>query len=79
MKKRTSKSQLVLMIVLGVVGLLILIPFLYMVVTSLKSKTEIMAKGTPFFPKEVVWCHYQKVLKNVPYFTTLLIVFSYPQ
>lgn len=71
MKTKISRSQLILMIVLGVVGLLIMIPFLYMVVTSFKTKTEIMAKGTPFFPKEVVWIHYQKVLKDIPYFTTL--------
>lgn len=60
-----------LQVVLGLVGLIIIIPFLYMVVTSLKSKPEIMAKTGLFFPQEVVWTHYARVMKTVPYLSSL--------
>lgn len=71
MNKRKQTNQLILYIILGLIGLIIIIPFLYMIVTSLKSKPEIMSKSAQFFPKEIIWTHYKKVFNEVPYFTTL--------
>jgi len=71
MNRKKRIRETVNYVILGLVGLFILIPFVYMVVTSLKSKPEIMSKGTSFFPQEIVWTHYQKVFDSIPYTATL--------
>ncbi|MHC1692649.1 MAG: carbohydrate ABC transporter permease [Sphaerochaetaceae bacterium] len=66
------KNRLLLSsILLGIIGVIILIPFLYMVVTSLKSKPEIMSREGSFFPKKINWLNYKKVFASASYFTSL--------
>lgn len=71
MKVRRTAKNIVLYLILLIIGLMIIIPFLYMIVTSMKSKPEIMAKDGSFFPKELVWVNYRMVFDSVPYFSSL--------
>jgi multiple sugar transport system permease protein len=71
MRLNRKLKQSILYAVLVLIGCIILIPFLYMIVTSLKSRPEIMSRGASFFPKEVVWTHYEKVFKTIPYISSL--------
>lgn len=71
MNRRKTVKQLLLYLVLGVIGIMIIVPFLYMIVTSLKSKPEIMAKDGSFFPKEIIWTNYRMVFDSVPYLSSL--------
>ena len=57
--------------VLIVVGCLIIVPFLWMVNTSLKPAPEIMLRDPTFFPQDPTLIHFRNLFVRVNYFTNL--------
>lgn len=83
--KRLEKSQKVGKILaiiftyvfLGVMSLIVLLPFYWMLITSLKSNTEIRSDVQTFWPRVVMWSNYVTVFKHFDfgtYLTNTLIV-----
>jgi multiple sugar transport system permease protein len=54
------------------IGLIIVIPFLWMVSTSFKPKTEIVARVIHFLPQKFTLENYDKVFLRVPFFVNLM-------
>ena len=50
--------QTMLYLFLGFMALIIIFPFYWMIISSLKTLTEYEARVPTFFPKEVVWYNY---------------------
>lgn len=64
---RSKFSKIVIYIVLGVGMILILIPFLWMVLTSFKDSHEIMNFPVKTFPKKLSFENYLEVIKMSPF------------
>ena len=57
--------------VLLIVGIVVILPFFWMISTSLKTKPEIMSRNVTFLPSEIYLEHYKAVFRRVPYIQTL--------
>lgn len=64
-------QTLILYFVLLIVGISIILPFFWMISTSLKTKPEIMAREVTFFPASIHLDNYRSVFRRVPYVRTL--------
>lgn len=69
-KKFELKSVSVLFILFGIT-LLSLIPFFWMISTSLKSGSALMSIPIEWVPKEVTFASYKKVLTELPFLRSL--------
>jgi multiple sugar transport system permease protein len=70
---RTPFEKLLAYFLLSLVGFVMVFPFLYMFVSSLKPHTEIVQIPPMLFPqKEWLWGNYSEVLKIVPIGTQLI-------
>jgi len=49
------------------VGLLFLVPFVWLVLTSLKSDEEIFSLSVNWFPSEFLWSNYAEAVKAIPF------------
>lgn len=77
-----------ILLVLFLITAISLIPFLWMISTSLKSSGVLMAIPIEWIPKEISWASYEKILVQLPFlrslfnsvvitvFSTLLTIFS---
>lgn len=70
LKRRISHAGAYLIML--VVGLIIVIPFLWMISTSFKPKYEIVARVIRFLPQEFTLENYQKVFRRIPFLINLL-------
>ncbi|MCI1244712.1 MAG: carbohydrate ABC transporter permease [Bacilli bacterium] len=52
-------------------ALIVIFPFYWMIITSLKSTTEIRATQQTFFPEAVLWSNYVKVFQSFDFVTYL--------
>ena len=56
---------------LTVMALVVLLPFYWMIITSLKTTTEIRASTQTFFPATVMWSNYVEVFRQFDFITYL--------
>jgi multiple sugar transport system permease protein len=67
MKKRTLLANLITYIVLGTIGVSMLIPFAWMFVASLRTKTEFFRQVGALLPSGAHWDNYIKAWTTVPF------------
>ena len=72
MKQKTSKSTLILYIVLIIISFLYLFPFYWMLRTSVMSLDEIFKIPVVYFPGKVEFQHYKAAFSVFPLFRYLL-------
>lgn len=64
-------------LVLALVGLMFLAPFVWLVLTSIKTEQEISAVPTVWWPDEVQWTNYVQAVQTIPFlrytFNTLFV------
>jgi len=68
---RSKIAKLVIFIVVCVFLLIILMPYIWMVLTSFKSTTEIISNPGKILPIDWTFSGYEKVLTKSPFFTWL--------
>jgi multiple sugar transport system permease protein len=75
MQKAQKTGRIVWLIItyafLGFMALIVLFPFYWMIITSLKSSTEIRATQQTLFPNAVLWSNYVSVFKSFDFVTYL--------
>ena len=77
MKEKNSATTSIIYIVLFFCLFLILVPFAYMILTSLKSQAEALAQPPIIFPAKPQFSNYPLALESAPflrYFVNTLIV-----
>ncbi|MFS0612452.1 carbohydrate ABC transporter permease [Lederbergia ruris] len=79
--QRIVKESIVPHIILSVVGLLFLMPFAWLVLTSLKTLDEIFAIPPIWWPDRLRWSNYSDAVKAIPFFryiwnTVMICLFS---
>ncbi|MFB9277391.1 carbohydrate ABC transporter permease [Cohnella cellulosilytica] len=67
-RKKRSLSYMLLFTVLLIGSLLMFVPYLWMVLTSFKSNSEILTASNHLLPREPTLSGYKKVLGEVPFF-----------
>ena len=67
-KIKSIVFQVLLYLFLVSVAIFILIPFYWMIITSLKTKIEVDLMVPTFFPQEVAWSNYSQVFTQVTLF-----------
>ena len=67
MKKRTRWGHLLLHIVLIIGSLFMLLPFIWMLSTSLKQASEVFTFPPQWIPSELTWSNYTKALTAMPF------------
>lgn len=67
-KRKIKLFDWVIMALLLLVALIMIFPFLWMVLGSVKSKSELFAMPLQWFPKTPVWNNYKQVVTKVPFF-----------
>ncbi|MFV2084458.1 MULTISPECIES: carbohydrate ABC transporter permease [Micromonosporaceae] len=67
--KRKFDARWVLHLLLGLGGLIMVVPFVWMILTSLKSRADIAAYPPQLLPTEWVWSNYQAALDYAPFGT----------
>lgn len=74
---RVTKEKVFSHFILSLVGLLFLIPFLWLIVTSLKTEAEIFAIPINWWPETLNWKNYVDATNMIPFalytFNTLVI------
>lgn len=66
---RRRVSRIALYVVLSVISVVMVVPFVWMVVTSLKTPTDIAATPPTFFPTQWAWHNYADALAAAPFLT----------
>ncbi|WP_298404938.1 carbohydrate ABC transporter permease [uncultured Chloroflexus sp.] len=69
---RRPWEKLLAYAVLSVTGFVMVFPFIYMVLSSLKPSTEVVQVPPTLWPSEIRWSNYLEVLNIVPLGTQLL-------
>ncbi len=68
-RRRINGRHLLLQLVLGVGALTMLMPFLWMVLTSLKTPAELSQFPPTFLPQEWAWSNYSEAMDAAPFLT----------
>ena len=68
-RRRINGRRLLLQLVLGVGALTMLMPFLWMVLTSLKTPAELAEFPPTFLPQEWAWSNYSEAMDAAPFLT----------
>ena len=68
-KVTKSISMVLVYAFLFIMALIIVFPFYWMIITSLKQNTEIQSNTQTFFPNIVMWSNYVYVFKTFDFFT----------
>lgn len=66
-RKKIRFDWLVMILLIGV-ALVMVFPFLWMVLGSIKSKSELFAMPLQWLPETPVWNNYKQVVTKVPFF-----------
>ncbi|MGQ9526980.1 carbohydrate ABC transporter permease [Chloroflexus sp.] len=69
---RRPWERLLAYLVLSVTGFIIVFPFIYMALSSLKPSTEVVQVPPTLWPSEIRWSNYLEVLSIVPLGTQLI-------
>ena len=68
-RRRFSGRRLLLQLVLSLGALTMLLPFLWMVLTSLKTPAELSQFPPTFLPQEWAWSNYREAMNAAPFLT----------
>ena len=72
MRKQAVSGQITRYIVLGVLGLLFIYPFAWVLVTSLKTNEEVILHPTNFLPAVMQWSNYPNVIQSLNFWRETL-------
>ena len=72
METRTLKSKIGIYMLLSVLAVLVVIPFGWMLLASVKTSNEVFSIPMKLFPKEFQWVNYQTIWDKIP----LLVFFK---
>ena len=79
MKGKLKSSNLIVHIILIIGAIAMLIPFIWMILTSLKTLTESTSLPVTIMPKSFKWGNYVDVWNQLPfakfYINTMLMIF----
>ena len=79
MKKKLNSSNLFVHIILIIGAIAMLLPFIWMIITSLKTLTESTTIPITIMPKDFKWSNYVDVWNQLPfakfYINTMLMIF----
>lgn len=80
MKAKGNREKILIYLVLGAGAVAMIFPFVWMLLTSLKSAGESVQVPPTIFPKEIVWTNFQRAIESLPFLklywnTALLILF----
>lgn len=64
---KTKTGNITAYIILSGIGIIMLLPFLWMVSTSFKSPVEVYSFPPTFIPRPIVWGNYSAALTEVPF------------
>lgn len=67
-KRKKLRFDWIILILLIGVALVMVFPFLWMVLGSVKSKSELFAMPIKWFPETAMWNNYKQVITKVPFF-----------
>jgi len=70
-KKKVFFKSLFIHLVLILVGITFMLPFFWMISTSLKSNEQLFVMPPKWIPTPLVWSNYPKALTFIPFFTYL--------
>ena len=71
LSRRRIASTIILHIVLALLSVVFVFPFLWMLMTALKTPQEIILGMEQFFPKNPQWGNFQKAITTIPFFVYL--------
>lgn len=71
MKKRTPVESVLVYGLVAAGGLIMIVPFLWMISTSLKTTVQSMAFPPEWWPRPFVWENYTRIYEYMPFFTFL--------
>ena len=72
--KKQLESRIRLLVTYGILilgAIFILLPFLWMILTSMKPANEVLLMPPKWFPSHIQWENYQEAFQAVPFFTYL--------
>ena len=69
LRRRINGRRLLLQVILSVGALTMLMPFLWMVLTSLKTPAELSQFPPTFLPEEWAWSNYSEAMDAAPFLT----------
>ena len=69
--KGTKRQQFAIYLIVAVGGALMIVPFLWMLSTSLKTTVQSMAFPPEWWPRPFVWENYTRIYEYMPFFTFL--------
>jgi multiple sugar transport system permease protein len=64
-------STILMYLIIGFLALLVIFPFYWMIITSLKTNEEVIQPNQTFFPEIVMWSNYLYVFKAFKFLTFL--------
>jgi hypothetical protein len=64
-------STILMYLIIGFLALLVIFPFYWMIITSLKTNEEVIQPNQTFFPTIVMWSNYVYVFKAFKFLTYL--------
>ena len=67
MKKKLVVSRTIIIILLLMVAVIMILPFIWMVLGSLKMKSELFAVPLKWLPETPIWKNYSDVFEKVPF------------
>jgi len=65
---RAERQKLIAHLILVVVGILFLMPFVWLVITSFKTDEEIFVVPVRWWPSEMQWSNYVNAVQAIPFF-----------
>ena len=69
METRTIHSKVLIYTLLTVLAVLVVVPFFWMLLASVKSSNEVFSIPMKLFPKEFQWVNYQTIWDKIPLLT----------
>ena len=69
METRTLHSKVIIYTLLTVLAVLVLVPFFWMLLASVKTSNEVFSIPMRLFPKEFQWGNYQTIWDKIPLLT----------
>ena len=69
METRTIHSKVLIYTLLTVLAVLVVVPFFWMLLASVKTSNEVFSISMKLFPKEFQWVNYQTIWDKIPLLT----------
>ena len=69
METRTIHSKVLIYTLLTVLAVLVVVPFFWMLLASVKTSNEVFSIPMKLFPKEFQWVNYQTIWDKIPLLT----------